>query len=1376
MFRRPNLSAALKSLFLTTTMLSCIAAQAQMVQDPIVTVYAGIPAATYNGTTPQSSICTTGVLDTFGDGCPATQAILYQPRGMYNDLQGNVFISDEGAHALRVVYKSGTGLAAALVAASPGLTFTPTPGNIYALGNITSGTPTLFTVGASCGAGTTAKALDTVGDGCPAQYADMHPLAVVVDPSDNIFFGDSGYPLTSNAGSSVHVVYVGGTVVANLIKAYNPTVTTPQVGSVYALSYTGGTNTTGTLSDFNNVSSIAVDSNDNLYAIDNGAVITGTVGTLATTDGLQVKKFVSSPVAGWTTFVQGGNGAVLGAANGDGGPYTAAKIMTGSGSFASVQCDVNGNLFIGDGSLDGVRVVYLAAGSVTPPLYVNGTGTITATTSTPAIPPPTITTPVVGDIYSVSGGLGGGSYRRTGIQASLWQNDYFNMSGMDQAGNLLTIIDGQLERTSITTGEQTIIGGVLTSTTTGTENPTPAAGATCSGATGGPTMTNAYGGGCPAMTVQELDYMCCVINADSQGNFYVGDYRSTQTGVIFKYSMASEFGSASTSAGSTQYVAFTPSVITYGTLTSGSSTGQSNNTFHGTVTYGPPNPTIVIDSTAYSTTDFSDVASGANDSCYIYASSSYNFEYCMYDIAFKPAAAGPRTGSLTVSSGGTVLDTVNLGGIGSAAQLSVDPGLQSTLGTGLTPGGAALDQLGNIYVSSGTTTGLLLKSTGGAFPASFATGFSSPKQVAIDEFGNIYVADSGNNRVALVTQAGAVSSYLATFTPATSTTSTSLSDPSGVAVDVFGNIYISDTGNSRVVEVGFAGNISIMGFTGLSAPQQLAVDSSGDVFVADSGNKRIVELTPGGAQSTVSVTPALSKPVGVALDPAGDLYIADSGNQNVVTVLPGSTTATTLLSSLTGLNGVLVDQNGDVFAASTGAGGLVEDNRTNTAFTYPTITPTNSTTAETLTLTDAGNAPLTIGNSLGTNSDSTDFKVVSATTNGCTINSSVAPGAQCNLSAQFNPQSTPLSGMFTETLTFPSYNALDAASVTLTGNTTFAQPTTTTITAATNPIAYGQTATLTITVAPTGGTTVVTGNVTLKMNGVAVSGSPFTLTPASSGLSATATFTVPIMVAGSYSFVATYNGAPAPGLLSVSTSTPPYVLVVNPAPSSMTTIAASGNPIAYGITPTLTIQVAPVTGSGVPQGQLTLTQNGVAVTGSPFTLSSTGTVTYTPSGLVPGNGVTGTYTYVATYLGTYSYAPSSGNLVEVVNPPPPDFTISLSPTTGTVARFNSIITTVTITPVQYSGYNLLTTLTCTGVPSDDSCTVVTGTVTPNGVSPITATVTLQTNSLVTSVRKGPSGYTLALGFFATVGLFGVGLGRRRRWRFRFRSPSYQRTG
>jgi PKD repeat protein len=106
-----------------------------------------------------------------------------------------------------------------------------------------------------------------------------------------------------------------------------------------------------------------------------------------------------------------------------------------------------------------------------------------------------------------------------------------------------------------------------------------------------------------------------------------------------------------------------------------------------------------------------------------------------------------------------------------------------------------------------------------------------------------------------------------------------LSEPSGVAVDAAGDVFIADTGNNRVVvdKPNGSGGYTQNAFddTGTFAgPRGVAVDRSGDVFIADTGHNRVVEHsatdpTAGltSAESAASLTVAFTD-ASIAVSPA----------------------------------------------------------------------------------------------------------------------------------------------------------------------------------------------------------------------------------------------------------------------------------------------------------------------------------------------------------------------------------------------------------------------------------------------------------------------------------------------------------------------------
>ena len=210
-----------------------------------------------------------------------------------------------------------------------------------------------------------------------------------------------------------------------------------------------------------------------------------------------------------------------------------------------------------------------------------------------------------------------------------------------------------------------------------------------------------------------------------------------------------------------------------------------------------------------------------------------------------------------------------------------------------------------------------------------STSLSSPKGVAVDSSGNLYVADSGNNRVLRyprpMNQSGRVTPD-AVFGQADFNSSTSaavgaatLRSPSGVAIGPDGNLFVSDTGNNRVLEFAGGGGgapaIRVYGQPNFSSavapasptaqtvagPTGIFVDPGSNLFVADTGANRVLVFPntqtapPSGAVAAYVIgqdrfntaaagagAGGFRSPSDVAADANGSVYVCDAGGNRVL--------------------------------------------------------------------------------------------------------------------------------------------------------------------------------------------------------------------------------------------------------------------------------------------------------------------------------------------------------------------------------------------------------------------------------------------------------------------------------------------------------------
>jgi streptogramin lyase len=167
--------------------------------------------------------------------------------------------------------------------------------------------------------------------------------------------------------------------------------------------------------------------------------------------------------------------------------------------------------------------------------------------------------------------------------------------------------------------------------------------------------------------------------------------------------------------------------------------------------------------------------------------------------------------------------------------------------------------------------------------------FNEPTTLAFDSSGNIWVADQGNNRIQEFTSSG---TFIKTVGTSGSGTGQFHGALLGVAVDSSGNVWVADAGNSRLQEFTSSGTFIRTVGTGGSGNGQfsqlsgIAIDPSGNIWTVEDAGARIQEFNSSGTFIKTFGTGGTGNgqfegPQGMTVDSSGNVWVADTGSHRL---------------------------------------------------------------------------------------------------------------------------------------------------------------------------------------------------------------------------------------------------------------------------------------------------------------------------------------------------------------------------------------------------------------------------------------------------------------------------------------------------------------
>jgi uncharacterized protein (TIGR03437 family) len=273
-------------------------------------------------------------------------------------------------------------------------------------------------------------------------------------------------------------------------------------------------------------------------------------------------------------------------------------------------------------------------------------------------------------------------------------------------------------------------------------------------------------------------------------------------------------------------------------------------------------------------------------------------------------------GVITTFAGDGIAGFAGDGGAATGAELNAPTGVFVDY-----QGNVIINDPGNQRVRRVNTKGIITTIAGNGFtgysgdnvPATTTTLWNAVRSVA-DPAGNVYIADQSNHRIRKIDTSGIITTFAGTGVQGFSgdggpATAAEMNNPTSIAFDTAGNLYICDQFNQRVRKVDTNGIITTIAGTGsvgysgdggpatsanLNFPGGMIVDDTGVVYFSDDANYRVRKIASGiittvagdGTQGFAgdngpAVDAELNGEFGLAIDPSGDLLIADSVNNRI---------------------------------------------------------------------------------------------------------------------------------------------------------------------------------------------------------------------------------------------------------------------------------------------------------------------------------------------------------------------------------------------------------------------------------------------------------------------------------------------------------------